>query len=697
MGSPGRKQDADARPEFHKSQSLPNSVKKSWLTTKLNGLFKFISSVDPSSRDRALHEDDKRLNNDATQTVVHVSEKEPQKPTHQSCTDKEAASTVTGTPSRNQHVDKSTSIGRNFRTFIHSLGRNREQLKQQPKTIRSGSLQVKRADAQDTRVILAAHVAEASRNKVINISRNVALLNMPLDTQQLKRDTNILAMCDDLPPGMKRPVWCIGDYTHLEKVHEGYASSVYRALCRLSKRKVVLKIYHPDLLHEISRYQLLREARLHVTLMHPNIIRMYAAFKQADGVVLVQEYADGGDLLQLLVRSGARLSERTTVQLVVKPLLKALYYLHSKSIVHRQLENILFTGPDLTLKLADFGLCLNVREERSVTRAGTLDYMAPEILRCPTKELPLDNKDRTDLAYTVSVDIWALGVMTYELLNGVPPFTRQLREETELLIMRAGQPMFLVHASDMAKEFVYSCLVRKSHQRSSAWQLLRFPWIKVVNRPPSTQISSSGTDSMRSSRPSQRVEASASLIRSTTLSARATPTRSLVASKTHMSMIERPETSGVEPTGGDGYEEILPVHREIVEIQEVDRDGSNRHMAEQQRVQASQRLQSWADKDVRGEGIPAVPCRDDMLRPSGSITSVDGEVHDEWGVVTERRALRASGVRRLERSISELSRHTTEAGHTSNARSRMTDASSMDGEDEEEDEGHIPGSVPQDL
>jgi hypothetical protein len=45
--------------------------------------------------------------------------------------------------------------------------------------------------------------------------------------------------------------------------------------------------------------------------------------------------------------------------------------------------------------------------------------------------------------------------------------------------MRAGQPMFLVHASDMAKEFVYSCLIRKSHQRPSAWQLLRFPWIKV--------------------------------------------------------------------------------------------------------------------------------------------------------------------------------------------------------------------------
>lgn len=94
-----------------------------------------------------------------------------------------------------------------------------------------------------------------------------------------------------------------------------------------------------------------------------------------------------------------------------------------------QLENILFHGENMTLKLADFGLCLNLREERPVTRAGTLDYMvrmekgfhfselsqnptplpstqlqqAPEILRCPVKHLPDDNKDRTDLAYSTAV------------------------------------------------------------------------------------------------------------------------------------------------------------------------------------------------------------------------------------------------------------------------------------------------------
>ena len=56
---------------------------------------------------------------------------------------------------------------------------------------------------------------------------------------------------------------------------------------------------------------------------------------QAGGVVLVQEWADGGDLLQLLINSGTQLSEQSAAQLVVTPLLKAVFYLHSKSIIHR--------------------------------------------------------------------------------------------------------------------------------------------------------------------------------------------------------------------------------------------------------------------------------------------------------------------------------------------------------------------------
>ena len=83
---------------------------------------------------------------------------------------------------------------------------------------------------------------------------------------------------------------------------------------------------------------------------------------------------------------------------------------------------IFFPGHPLPCALADFGLALNASEERAVTRLGTLDYMAPEVLRCPDKYLPEDNKMRADLAYNEGVDCWAMGILAYELIVGRPPF-----------------------------------------------------------------------------------------------------------------------------------------------------------------------------------------------------------------------------------------------------------------------------------
>ncbi len=111
----------------------------------------------------------------------------------------------------------------------------------------------------------------------------------------------------------------------------------------------------------------------------------------------MQEYAEGGDLYRLLHRNGGRLSERQAVEMVLHPFLLALHYLHTRGIMHRdvkvrgvpcmmwvsnplktcliiQPENVLFTDHKV-LKLADFGLAIDLNEERAVTRAGTLDYM----------------------------------------------------------------------------------------------------------------------------------------------------------------------------------------------------------------------------------------------------------------------------------------------------------------------------------
>jgi serine/threonine protein kinase len=108
---------------------------------------------------------------------------------------------------------------------------------------------------------------------------------------------------------------------------------------------------------------------------------------------------------------------------VVVPFLSTLAHLHAHGIIHRDIkpENILVTESG-GLMLADFGLSIRSHNDAPVTRVGTLDYMAPEVVTCPRKRNPQDWKDRTDLHYTSAVDVWALGVLVYELCLGEPPF-----------------------------------------------------------------------------------------------------------------------------------------------------------------------------------------------------------------------------------------------------------------------------------
>lgn len=177
----------------------------------------------------------------------------------------------------------------------------------------------------------------------------------------------------------------------------------------------------------------------------------------------------------------------------------------------------------MTLKLADFGLALNLREERAVTRVGTLDYMAPEVLRCPLKRHPADNKERADLHYTGTVDAWAVGVLAYELLTGrcvrvclrrccvVAASATQAAPNTHkcVRIMRAcpcahetmahrrapfsaagasdasieaaihgAQPVFPSRMSDAAKAFIAAALAKAPSARPSIVHMLQHSWIR---------------------------------------------------------------------------------------------------------------------------------------------------------------------------------------------------------------------------
>jgi len=161
-----------------------------------------------------------------------------------------------------------------------------------------------------------------------------------------------------------------------------------------------------------------------------------------------------------------------------------LDYLHDKDIVHRDLkpENLLLKSKDndTDIKLADFGLSKIVGQEVLMqTACGTPGYVAPEILQAK--------------GYGKEVDLWSVGVITYILLCGFPPF---YNENVPLLfesIMKADfdyPEEYWDHISDDAIDFIDSLLIPEPKQRLTAKQALTHSWLKNA---PSTPLKKVGS------------------------------------------------------------------------------------------------------------------------------------------------------------------------------------------------------------
>ncbi|KAG2433388.1 hypothetical protein HXX76_008448 [Chlamydomonas incerta] len=304
------------------------------------------------------------------------------------------------------------------------------------------------------------------------------------DAEAVAPPSLLLCVSPALPKAMDRNDWSLEDYTVVKRLYKGSSAAVYRATCNRSGMPVALKVYFLSRLPDAVKHMVVRELEIHSSAIHPNIIQLYAAFETEKHVVLVMEYASRGDLYGIQRATaehpfGRRQDEGRVVSVVLRPLLTALAFLHSRGICHRDIkpENVLFTS-NWQLKLADFGVSIDLGRERAVTRAGTTCYMAPEVVRCPLKHRPEDNKNDPRLAYGTACDIWAVGVLAYELLVGFTPLAATAGPNPNVAAdAKDSTLMFPGTTSAAARTFVSWCLADHPEDRPTAFQLLHHEWL----------------------------------------------------------------------------------------------------------------------------------------------------------------------------------------------------------------------------
>ncbi len=215
------------------------------------------------------------------------------------------------------------------------------------------------------------------------------------------------------PEGLRRRLPDLDDF---ELIGPGGMGTVYRARHRPLDRPVAVKVLHAHLQDDASfAERFTREARTMARLDHPHIVRVYD-FGHREGLYyLVMELVDGVSLRQALVDGGFTPAEALAV---VPRICEALQYAHDQGVVHRDIkpENILLDRSG-SPKIVDFGLALltrpaaGTRLTRQARVLGTPHYMAPEQIERPSE---VDHR----------ADIYALGVVFYEMLTGELPIGR---------------------------------------------------------------------------------------------------------------------------------------------------------------------------------------------------------------------------------------------------------------------------------
>ncbi|KAI1437120.1 hypothetical protein GGR50DRAFT_142756 [Xylaria sp. CBS 124048] len=248
-------------------------------------------------------------------------------------------------------------------------------------------------------------------------------------------------------------------YRGFTKIGQGASGGVYTGHERGSNRLVAIK--QMNLEQQPKKDLIINEILVMKDSVHQNIVNFIDSYLCGGELWVIMEYMEGGNLTDVVTFN---IMSEGQIASVCRETLKGLQHLHSKGVIHRDIksDNILLSL-DGNIKLTDFGFCAQINEahNKRTTMVGTPYWMAPEVV--------------TRKEYGRKVDIWSLGIMAIEMIEGEPPYLTESPLRALWLIATNGTPQIKEeqNLSPVFRDFLYFALKVDPDKRASAHDLLR--------------------------------------------------------------------------------------------------------------------------------------------------------------------------------------------------------------------------------